>query len=307
MSDEEIPYESPAETADGHLAAAENWLVLAEGQRETLEAGTEPHDAADAVASGMQTGLLFSTAATLADLHRKMAETYWGYPRTLTSVGETPGPACYPPVDGWDGKSIVEQDPPCTCCAAGLFTGGDAPSLCADCGHVGDRHNGNAPKDDTSPTPPYAACSDFVFVQPASGRGPLPQDLCDRCGASTQAHIDRGLRHLAEVGAAANPDALEKLNDPALHALLKASIFAQNASKHRTAEWLRACADATRAGAEWPLAPRYKGPLQDLDALTDNMLGQVRDAAQAEMEERARRDAAGKPWRSPGGAGQWNG
>lgn len=133
--------------ADDHLTAAENWLVLAEGQRETLEGGADPHDAADAVASGMQAGLLFSTAATLADLHRKMAETYWGYPRTLTSVS-TPDWITHPVPDGQGGLIDASAEPAdsCDCCASGLFNAdGEAPSLCADCGHAGDRHNGNAP------------------------------------------------------------------------------------------------------------------------------------------------------------------
>jgi hypothetical protein len=228
--------------ADDHLTAAENWLVLAEGQRETLEGGTDVHDAADAVTSGMQTGLLFSTAATLADLHRKMAETYWGYPRTVvTSAAERPG-------DVLDAA----QTPPCDCCSAGLFSGGET---CDDCDHGPERHNGNAPM--------------------KGGNVPVSE-------------FSRGL------------DA-EKV-------LIKASILAQNASKHRTAKWLRACADANRVGAEWPLAPQYKGPLQDLDALTSDMLGQVRDAAQAELVARAQAEVVRRSQARPrGGAGQWNG
>jgi hypothetical protein len=82
VMDEAIPYESRAETADDHLTAAENWLVLAENERTALSKldDIEPTSRLQWAAARVD------TAATLAELHRKMAETYWGYPRELTST-----------------------------------------------------------------------------------------------------------------------------------------------------------------------------------------------------------------------------
>lgn len=168
MSDE-IPYESTAETADGHLAAAENWLALAEGQRETLESGTDLHDAADAVASGMQTGLLFSTATTLADLHRKMAETCWNQPRTLAST-TTPDWITHPVPDGQGGLIDASAEPPCDCCSSGLFSGGET---CDDCGHGPERHNGNAPKGGNVPVSEYSRGLDAEKARPTFNGKPM--------------------------------------------------------------------------------------------------------------------------------------
>lgn len=82
--------------------------------------------------------------------------------------------------------------------------------------------------------------------------------------------------------------------------------LAEQGSKHRTAEWLTACAQAYQEGQPFPPAPRYKGPLQDLDNLTADMLLKVRDAAQEEIAKRAQ--TATSKWTHPrGGADQWNG
>jgi hypothetical protein len=89
------------------------------------------------------------------------------------------------------------------------------------------------------------------------------------------------------------------------------AYLAENGGKHRTAEWLNACAQAYTSGRPLPPAPRYKGPLQDLDALTDDALVELRQAV--EREQSKRKGAAplatneGQGWRSGGGAGQWNG
>jgi len=115
-------------------------------------------------------------------------------------------------------------------------------------------------------------------------------------------------------------------------ALIRLATLAENAGKHRTADWHRACLEAFIQGTEWPPAPRYKGPLQDLDALTDDTLVQLQSAIVAEQTKRGvvdppeqcislhcQRDmpheltpecpwsTPDRPWRSPGGAGQWNG
>jgi hypothetical protein len=62
--------------------------------------------------------------------------------------------------------------------------------------------------------------------------------------------------------------------------------LAENAGKHRTEEWLRACSVAYQAGEPLPAAPRYKGPLQDLDALTDDALVQLQRAIVTEQRKR---------------------
>jgi hypothetical protein len=96
------------------------------------------------------------------------------------------------------------------------------------------------------------------------------------------------------------------VNDPAhivaVKVMERLADLAENAGKHRTEEWLRACVQAYTDGRPFPPAPRYKGPLQDLDALTDDMLDQLEGAIRME-----RRKRQGKPWKSGGGAGQWNG
>lgn len=90
------------------------------------------------------------------------------------------------------------------------------------------------------------------------------------------------------------------LHDPAtrrvITALASLADLAEAASKHRTAEWLRACIESY---PNFPAAPRYKGPLQDLDALTDNALTELAAAIVAEQAKR-------QPHPAPrGGAAQW--
>lgn len=99
--------------------------------------------------------------------------------------------------------------------------------------------------------------------------------------------------------------------DPAA-VLRRASELAEHAGKHRTAEWLRECLEAWRFGRVWPDAPRYKGPLQDLDALTDDALRELRSKVTEELQSRLAEsmplsELRGQPWKSGGGAGQWNG
>jgi hypothetical protein len=65
--------------------------------------------------------------------------------------------------------------------------------------------------------------------------------------------------------------------------------LAENAGKHRTEEWLRACSVAYQEGEPLPAAPRYKGPLQDLGALTDDALVQLHHAVIAERAKRVHR------------------
>jgi hypothetical protein len=65
--------------------------------------------------------------------------------------------------------------------------------------------------------------------------------------------------------------------------------LAENAGKHRTEEWLRSCSVAYQEGLPLPAAPRYKGPLQDLDALTDDALVQLQRAIVTEQSKRAQR------------------
>jgi hypothetical protein len=68
--------------------------------------------------------------------------------------------------------------------------------------------------------------------------------------------------------------------------LAQLAELAENAGKHRTAEWLLQCAAAHAAGEPWPEAPRYKGPLQDLDALTDEALVELSAAILKEQRSR---------------------
>ena len=62
--------------------------------------------------------------------------------------------------------------------------------------------------------------------------------------------------------------------------------LAENAGKHRTETWVRACSVAYQEGDPLPPAPRYKGPLQDLDALTDEGLVELQRAIIAEQAKR---------------------
>jgi hypothetical protein len=69
-------------------------------------------------------------------------------------------------------------------------------------------------------------------------------------------------------------------------ALTWLTYLTERAAKHRTTEWLHQCREAYIAGTDWPPAPRYKGPLQDLDALTDEALDQLQAAIVSEKTKR---------------------
>lgn len=103
-----------------------------------------------------------------------------------------------------------------------------------------------------------------------------------------------------------NTDLTDAVRVMVMAAMERLADLAEQGSKHRTAEWLTACAQAYQEGQPFPPAPRYKGPLQDLDNLTADMLLKVRDAAQEEIAKRAQ--TATSKWTHPrGGADQWNG
>lgn len=87
--------------------------------------------------------------------------------------------AFYGPPEKRDDTPPAETS--CDCCASGLFSASAVhDEICGDCGHAGGRHNGNAP------TPPEPACTRFEGVDPVKAN-----DLCNRCGASAQAHVSQ--------------------------------------------------------------------------------------------------------------------
>lgn len=92
---------------------------------------------------------------------------------------------------------------PCSCCASGLFSASAVhDEICGDCGHAGPAHY--MPEKDYAPTPPEAACTEFDSGD--NGANPITRSsICERCGASAQAHIQVGLRNLADVGVDAPP------------------------------------------------------------------------------------------------------
>ena len=128
---------------------------------------------------------------------------------------------------------------------------------------------------EAAPTPPEAACDKFVGLKQ---QGPVIRmdDLCERCGASAQAHVARGLRHLATVGAAADPQpAIEEMHE-----------------RTTTIPPIRLDDFTNPQGTS----------LADLaDKELENLINSVTDECARRQREN------GTPWRSPGGAGQWNG
>lgn len=189
MSDEEVngPLH-PAADAE-YLSAAANWLALAE----------EFASGSDERRHGLPT---FSVSARLAELNIAMASACGGYQyrqrmeeqqRAFTQrVPVLPPQAYAPPVQ-------PPSAPPCECCAEGLMSG--RGETCDECGHGSAAHaaeDANAfvqvqrEVTDTAPTPPEAACDQFVAPQP----GVIAADhLCERCGASAAAHV----RSIAQV------------------------------------------------------------------------------------------------------------
>jgi hypothetical protein len=244
VSDEEIPYESPAETADGHLTAAENYLVIAEdGFAKMYE---EPGASAPAGVIAADNHGKTRFAIELAELHRKMAETYWNQPAQRIEITQHPEAWLTRPVPDGQGGLIDAsvEEAPCDCCSAGLINAttvtadDDSTIRCADCLHPTDRHNGNAPDKD-------------------------PRD---------------------------------GLNGPGESALIEAASRAGSAGWRQVSEWLAACADANREGRHWP----------PLIAAPASVMGPMK-GGNVPVSEYSRDLGAKKPWRSPGGAGQWNG
>jgi hypothetical protein len=214
----------PPDPVREHIAAAENYLAIAEG--EFTKFYEEPSDDDNPGSYGKM-----QTSIRLADLHRKMAETCWNQPRVTTSVGETSDEVMAAIRERLEAK-VAEPVDSCDCCASGLFNAdGEAPSLCADCGHAGDRHNGNAPM--------------------KGGNVPVSE-------------YSRGL------------DAEKARRDFAMPAGSALAWFPAGGAERSA--WL--------AG------------------LDGQQLSELRDALQAEVVRRSQRGAS---WKSPGGAGQWNG
>jgi hypothetical protein len=96
--------EPPEAQAAEHLAAAENFLTIAEVLRAEL-AETDPTD--EPLDPGVRyretrvrdsSATLLYSAIALADLHRKMCETYQNAPRTVTHEGPS-GVGCFSPAE----------------------------------------------------------------------------------------------------------------------------------------------------------------------------------------------------------------
>lgn len=164
------------------------------------------------------------------------------------------------------------------------------------------------PAVDNAPTPPEAACHQFVALE---GVLPATTTLCERCGASAEAHLIKMFgqqqggsladqiksaetRAMLTPTQAAPPEPDEMYSEGAARALERCSKAADAAGKTRTAQWLYACAKASRAGiVDWPDAPAYKGPVvhvnlpsADLEALTDGQIRGLRNTLNHELNRR---------------------
>jgi hypothetical protein len=126
----------------------------------------------------------------------KERETFYGAP-----ANPVPAPWITQPVPDGEGGQIDASatEAPCDCCASGLFNGGET---CYDCDHGPELHAGG--EVDAAPTPPEHACGRFDSGD--NGSNPITRSsICERCGASAQAHIQVGLRFDGMPPEAAQP------------------------------------------------------------------------------------------------------
>jgi hypothetical protein len=162
---------------EDHIGAAENWLVQAEEARSLLtelEPGAGGGSMTDAelepgAMNAARTAFYAQaslTAVGLADLHRKMAETYANAIPQRIAITQHPEAWLTRPVPDGQGGLIdaSAEAAPCDCCVSLLFSASTThDEICADCGHSVGAHNDPSQQPETG-----IRLSDFTNPQGTS-------------------------------------------------------------------------------------------------------------------------------------------
>jgi hypothetical protein len=147
VSDYGIPLEPVEDPVREHFVAAENYLAIAE---EGFQRLYEEPPAVIREDTFRGTNAKMRTALQLAEQYREMAVAIWNTTPQRVAVSTDPPSAA--DIEAMKQALAEKIDPPCACCTSGLFIPSSQDrETCADCGHAGDRHNGNAPA-----RPPFA-------------------------------------------------------------------------------------------------------------------------------------------------------
>lgn len=327
---DEVDGRTQSPTAENdYLSAAADWLVKAEEERDKLADAVLQEGGPEYIPRGGGYVLLYESAARLAELNIRMATACGAYqdrqPRvemktgwltdavgdTMARVSETlkadveahqaetlrPGIDPEPPEDGalWtdDGEYFAFAVFPLEreiqrwliikSYTQALKWHNDYPNnfITADTWEGLDGKIGYA---DDAPLRRPTAAERVAFY------GPEP----DPTAAIMETHERT-----------TEPEPEEMYSEGAARALERCSKSAEASGKTRTAQWLYACAAASRRGiVDWPPAPAYKGTVVHLDDLEPD-LQSLGGEALRKLYESVKRERTRRWYTSPGGAAQW--